>query len=304
MKKNSTEKSNAEASACAKLILLGEHSVVYGYPAIAVPLPSLRLHVRLKWADRDLVKASVEPEDTGKIVQSLNVARKFLNYNKHMEIEINSGFPMKARLGSSAALNVAIVKALADMECASLSTERISSIAYEMEKIFHGTPSGIDTTVSAYEKPIYFIKGKPPEFIKIKKPLSIIIANTGISASTKEVVAEVRSRREAEPGKYDAIFSKIGEISRKGRECIEEGNIDELGRLMSQNQQLLKEIGVSSPEIDRLVDVSMKNGSLGAKLTGAGKGGCIAALASPEDAGRIAEALKRHSMEAFVAGIQ
>ncbi|MBI3033691.1 mevalonate kinase [Candidatus Woesearchaeota archaeon] len=297
-------KKNAEASACAKLILLGEHSAVYGHPAIAVPLPSLRLNVRLKDADSYQVKAPVGPEDAEKIIQSLKVAGQLLDSVRKLEIGISSGFPMKAGLGSSAALNVAIARGLAEMEGIQPATGRIAEIAYEMEKIFHGTPSGIDTTVSAWEKPIYFIKGKPPEFIKPKKPLTIVVAFTGISSSTREVVAEVRAARDAEPEKYDGIFRDIEKVSEQGRKCMETGNLDKLGMLMGQDHQLLRKIKVSSPEIEMLVEAAVKSGALGAKLTGAGRGGCVIALSAPEDARRISDALRMHSGDVFVAKIQ
>lgn len=281
-----------QGDACGKVILFGEHSVVYGYPAIAVPLKNLRITVIAEESDKDLIEEE-SPEKKEKVQQSLNTARQMLGISQKFRIKLISKIPIGAGLGSSAALNVALLRALKQ----GITVEKTAEVAYEMEKIYHGTPSGIDTAVSAYEKPIFFIKGQKPEFIAVK-PLNIVIANTGDRVPTKKVVAEVREKREKEPEKYDRIMAKMGEISENARKHLEKGNINEIGLLMSQNQKLLEQIGVSSPELDNLISIALENGALGAKLSGAGKGGCIVAIAKDrESAERIKEGLKKHAKE-------
>ncbi len=283
-----------KADACGKVILFGEHSVVYGYPAIALPLKNLRITAIAEESDKDLIEEE-NPEKKEKIQQSLNTARQMLGISQKFRIKLISKIPIGAGLGSSAALNVALLRALKP----GITAEKTAEAAYEMEKIFHGTPSGIDTTVSAYEKPIFFIKGQKPEFIAVN-PLNLVIANTGDRVPTKQVVAEVREKREKETEKYDTIMAKIGEISENARKHLEKGNINQIGLLMSQNQKLLEQIGVSSPELDNLISIALENGALGAKLSGAGRGGCIIELSKDrESAERIKEGLEKHAKEAF-----
>ncbi|MBI2133451.1 mevalonate kinase [Candidatus Woesearchaeota archaeon] len=287
-----------QADACGKVILFGEHSVVYGYPAIAMPLMNIRLKATVAKTDSDKIE---EPdlEIREKLVQTIETARQLLGINCRISLKITSQIPIGAGLGSSAALNVAVTRALAKLEGMKRTAAQTAATAFEMEKIYHGTPSGIDTTVSSNEKPIYFIKGQNPDFIAAKQ-ISLVIANTGTRAPTKQVVAEVREKREKDTGKYDQIMAEIGEISGNARQCLQEGNVKMIGTLMNRNQKLLEQLGVSSPELNRLIATATDNGALGAKLSGAGKGGCIVAVAeSKKKAEGIADALRVVSKNAF-----
>ena len=299
-------KSSAEASACAKLILFGEHSVVYGYPAIAVPLTSLRLSITVQAARKDSVKApGLVAADRQKLLESLSVARQQMRLSKApLLITVSSQIPFRAGLGSSAAFSVALVRALARLTGKKLAAATVSQFAYELEKIYHGTPSGIDTTVSANEKPIFFIKGKPPQFIRLGSPLPLIIANSGSHVATKKVVADVRQRMENNPRQHAILFEKIGSIAMHARGFLEQGELVMVGKLMSLNQELLMELGVSSPALDRLVAKAHAHGALGAKLSGAGRGGCIVALAQRGTARKIFKALRLHGTEAFSVAVK
>ncbi len=291
-----------KGSACAKVILFGEHSVVYGYPAIAAPLQNAILDCFIKKSDKFAVKASLEDDDKERIIEAVKTAMELLKIKEFpAELRIRSNFPTKAGLGSSAALSVAIVRALSKE---GLSNDEVYSIAYEMEKIFHGNPSGIDNTVSAYKKTIYYIKGQKPEFIEIGQNFCLVVANTGDRALTRTVVAEVKERKKENPQKYEKIFENIGNITNEAREQLKKGNLERIGELMNRNQECLSQIGVSSTELDQLIAASLKSGALGAKLTGTGRGGCIIALAKNKNIAGIVKQLKPFSKAIIVSEIE
>ena len=173
-----------------------------------------------------------------------------------------------------------------------MTNEQVNALAYEIEKIHHGTPSGIDNTVITYAKPVYFVKGQPIEIFRVGKPFTVVIGDTGISAPTKEAVGDVCVLWEADKARWEKVFDKIGEIAKKAKEKIENGESEELGELMNQNHALLQEMTVSSPELDRLINAARKAGAWGAKLSGGGRGGNMIALVKPEIAETVAGSLK------------
>jgi mevalonate kinase len=174
----------------------------------------------------------------------------------------------------------------------SITDEGVNAFTYEIEKIHHGTPSGIDNTIVTYAMPVYFVKGQPIEVFKVGEPFTIVIADTGISAPTKESVGDVHKLWEADPAKWNKVFAEVGDISFAARRVIEEGWVNMLGVLMDENHALLQEMTVSSPELDHLVEAARNSGALGAKLSGGGRGGNMIALVTPERAENISSALK------------
>jgi mevalonate kinase len=145
------------------------------------------------------------------------------------------------------------------------------------EKIHHGTPSGIDNTVIAFEKPVYFVKGKVMDVCWVGRPFRLAIGDTGIVSQTRVAVGEVRAALEQDRERYEEIFDDIGTLAHMGREAVEVGDVEAIGRLMDANQKLLRLIGVSSPELEGLIEAARQGGALGAKLSGAGRGGNDAA---------------------------
>ena len=182
---------------------------------------------------------------------------------------------------------------------AELSSDEISALAYEVEKLHHGTPSGIDNTVIAFEQPVYFVRGEPIQSFRVARPFTIAIADTGIAAPTKIAVGDVRRAWEADHARYEALFDQVGAIVLEARAAIEQGNVDALGALMNANQKLLREIGVSSPEIEMLVDAAIRVGARGAKLSGAGRGGNVIALVD----GVTQDAIGRAMLDAGAHGM-
>ena len=211
--------------------------------------------------------------------------------SRGVEINITSTIPVASGLGSGAAVSVALIRALSSFISHPLSDEEVNSLAYEIEKLHHGTPSGIDNSVITYNQPVYFIKGQPIETFKVGKPFTIVIGDTGISALTKESVGDVRRMWLRDSVNLETIFDEIGQISLIARRSIESGKPELLGELMDQNHALLQSLTVSSPELDKLVDAARKAGALGAKLSGGGRGGNMIALAEQPKAESVAQAL-------------
>ncbi|MBN2006192.1 MAG: mevalonate kinase [Anaerolineae bacterium] len=290
-------------SAPGKIILCGEHSVVYGRPAIAVPVSDLRAYaevcpgspgtgllLRSQELRQEIALKNAPQEHTlGK------AARLVLQYLKKPEpdaiLTIRSSLPIAAGMGSGAAVAAASIHALSDYLGQELPTDTINTLTYEVEKIHHGTPSGIDNTVIAWEKPVYFVREQPTQVFNIGAPFHMLIASSGVAASTKEAVSEVRRRLTLAPDYYNAVFNCIGNMANAARAAVENGDISTLGILLDENHQLLKMMGVSLPELDRLIEAARSNGARGAKLTGSGQGGNIIALVDAEQLERVEDAL-------------
>jgi mevalonate kinase len=211
----------------------------------------------------------------------------------NLEIKITSTIPVASGLGSGAAVTVALTRSLAAQLNYSMTVEEVNAFAYEIEKLHHGTPSGIDNTVVTYAKPVYFVKGQPMEIFKVGQPFTIVIADTGISAPTKESVSDVRRLWLNDKSRWETVFDKIGEVSFTARRAIEAGKPELLGELMNENHALLQRLTVSSPELDQLVEAALNAGAGGAKLSGGGRGGNLIALVQPEIAESVSSSLKK-----------
>ena len=294
------------ASAPGKIILFGEHAVVYGRPALAIPVTQVHTDVHILgsvhpgiWIDASDVNLHAELNTLPSDHPIASVIHNFLFLSRvspfpNLEINISSTIPVASGLGSGAAVTVALTRALSSHFNFPMTDENINAFAYEIEKLHHGTPSGIDNTVVTYAKPVYFIKGQPIETFIVGKPFTIVIGDTGIRAPTKESVGDVRKLWESDQPKWESIFDEVGNIARKAREAIESGRWEELGNLMNQNHKLLQEMTVSSPALDTLVSAAGEAGALGAKMSGGGRGGNMIVLVPPD----LAEMISRRLMEA------
>ncbi len=291
------------ASAPGKIILFGEHAVVYGRPALAVPVAQIHADVEVT-ASRDAQTWIHAPDIS--LLTTLNslpsnhpiasvIHNLFFSLGispfPPLEIKISSTIPVASGLGSGAAVTVALLRSLSSFLFHPITDEEVNSFAYEIEKLHHGTPSGIDNTVVTYARPVYFVRGQPIETFKVGSPFTLVIADTGIRAPTKESVGDVRKLWEADKAKWEKVFDEIGEIVRQAKENIENGEWKSLGALMDANHSLLQQLTVSSPELDRLVGSARRSGASGAKLSGGGRGGNMIALVEKEKAAQVAEAL-------------
>ncbi len=291
------------ASASGKVILLGEHAVVYGRPALAVPVTQVRAHVEVTdsnrpgiWIEAPDIDLHASLTDLPQDQPIAAVIRNTLDQIRPsplppMEIHLRSSIPIAAGMGSGAAISVAAIRALAGYLHCPLSDETVSNLAYEIEKLHHGTPSGIDNTVITYALPIYYMKGKPIEILHPGGPFSLIVADTGIPALTKIAVSDVRRLWESDRQKWDSVFDRIGDLASAARAAILAARWEELGSLMDQNHTFLQELSVSSVELDGLVRAARDSGALGAKLSGGGRGGNMIALVPMEKIEGVSSAL-------------
>jgi len=292
------------ASAPGKIILFGEHAVVYGRPALAAPVTQVHADVEVTdsdstgvWIDAPDINLHAEvntlPSDhpIASVIHNIFFLSRITPF-PNLKINIHSTIPVASGLGSGAAVTVALTRALSSFIQYPMSDDDVNTFTFEIEKLHHGTPSGIDNTVVTYAKPVYFIKGQPIETFTTAKPFTIVIGNTGTPAPTKESVADVRKLWEADHQKWNNVFDRIGSIAKQARDAIESGEYSTLGNLMNQNHVLLQDLTVSSAELDTLVSAAVQAGALGAKMSGGGRGGNMIALVEKERAPHVSEALR------------
>ena len=306
------------ASAPAKVILFGEHSVVYGKPAIASAI-ELRTYVRAQFNDSGNIKIEAHDIKTPGLIVSFSEdkiyfetdygkAAEVLSYVRYaielaleesdkrvgIDVSITSQIPVGAGLGSSAAVAVATIGAVSRLLGLELSKEEIAKLGHKVELLVQGASSGIDPTVSAVGGFLYYKQGKfePLPFME----LPIVVGYTGSTGSTKELVAMVRKRYEEMPELVEPILEAMGKLVDKAKEIIlskldEEEKLTKLGELMNINHGLLDALGVSTKKLGELVYAARTAGAIGAKLTGAGGGGGMYALA-PGRQREVATAIK------------
>ena len=275
-----------------KVILFGEHAVVFGQPAIAVPLLDRQasvsiqplistpatVHFSAPDIDFEADLQSMQETHPFAIIADQIKQRKQLSHFPGMRITIRSTIPVASGLGSGAAVSVALAKAILSYLGFSYTTEEISDIAFHAEKAHHGTPSGIDNTVIAYQKGIIFQREKPVQWLNVGSPMHLLIVNSKIKKSTRSMVDSVREQVENKPDIFLPFIEQIGKVVLQAKPLLESGHVQELGSLMTENHGLLRQLGVSTQTLDEMVQLALDSGAFGAKLSGAGGGGNMIAL--------------------------
>lgn len=293
-----------------KVILFNEHFVVYGIPAIVSAIGNYTsakvepyTHPEVKLVDNRKATPKYKEDKQGQQQDSLDKMLKMMNIESSkdgLKITLGGDLYAASGVGASAASCVAVARGLSEYFHKPLSDEEINAIAFEGEKGYHGTPSGIDNTAATYGGLIWFEKGSPDviQRISIRNPIEIVMGNTGKVADTAAVVAGVKERREKNPQKYTGVFDRAENIAFLARRALQEHDLEGIGKFMNENHKLLQQIEVSSRELDFLVDVARDNGAYGAKLTGGGRGGNMLALTPGKDLQeQVANAIEKEGFQ-------
>ena len=302
------------AAGHGKIILFGEHAVVYGSRAIAAPVP-LAVRARIvdekdgvwlvipRWGVEQRLRSDPAKQMSFEVPAAL-MLRELGLADRSMRIEVYSEIPRAMGLGGSAAVAVAIIRALDRHFKLDLSNDQVNALAYQCECVAHGTPSGIDNTVATFGQPLVYRRGDPPEIhsLQLPKPVQFVIGMTGVEGLTAKMVARVRDGRERNRDVYDAMFKGIDALTVQAIEALKKNDLERLGELMNVCQGLLNGIQVSSWELEELIQVARENGALGAKLTGGGGGGSMIALC-PDNADTVIEAMRDAGYQAMGVSI-
>ena len=269
----------------SKIIWMGEHSVVYGYPAIAIPLQGIEVECHIYPAEE---KIHFDFYDT--LSTAVYAALEYLNHTDvSITYAIRSEIPQKRGMGSSAAVSIAAIRAVFDYFDQSIDMDTLEILVNKAEIIAHSNPSGLDAKTCLSDKVITFIRNIGFSTLDLDLDAYLIIADTGIYGNTREAVEKVAQAEEANL-LHLAVLGDLTEIVQK---AIQDKDIQKIGHMMTKAHAHLQAIGVSIDVSDQLVKLSLGNGALGAKMSGGGLGGCIIALASTKaDAEKISNALK------------
>ncbi|MFH1821448.1 MAG: mevalonate kinase [Methanobacteriota archaeon] len=303
-----------EGKGYGKVILFNEHFVVFGVPSIVsaiakVTTATIERTSGTGWTldDRRLATPGYKEDKLEQQRDSIERALKAAEVDAAktpIKITLGGDLVAASGVGASAASCVAIARALSDEFQLNFSDQRVNEIAYEGERAYHGTPSGVDNTAATYGGLLWFVKGKPIEQISIRAPVEIVLGNTGLVANTEAAVAGVRERKQKHPAEYDKIFNEAEELAYMAKKALVDYELKVVGKLMDKNHELLQAIEVSCKELDLLVKLSRYNGAYGAKMTGGGLGGNMVALTPGKDIqDMVGRAIEKEGFDALLTSI-
>jgi mevalonate kinase len=286
----------AEGFGFGKVILFGEHFVVYGLPGIASAISdrtvaTIEKSKKFTIVDNRPATEGYKTEKKGEMERSVKLILDFMKIDvaeTPVKITLSGDLMCASGIGASAAMATSIARAFSDYFNLRLDDDRINRISFEGEKGSAGTPSGIDNTCATFGGLLWFEKNMQGgenkiELIETKRPIEVVLGNTGISKETKEVVADVRKAREADPKKYERIFRDFRKLVSEGRKALDHYDLKTLGKLMDENHRLLKEMNLSCREAEEIISVAKMAGATGAKITGTGRGGLVILLTPGRD---------------------
>ncbi|KRM09422.1 mevalonate kinase [Paucilactobacillus suebicus] len=281
----------------AKIILIGEHSVVYGQPAIALPLSRVTCTATMtetltpvRTIDSRYFDGLITelPEQMAGVRKLLDRLIRYFNGEKdYWHLSITSMLPAERGMGSSAATAVAIIKSFFDYYDTSLDQDLLLKLADVEEQVTHRSPSGLDAATVSSIQPIWYVKGKQNESLSMNIDGTLLIVDTGVHGQTKEAIAAVKQELENNSTKATKRISHLGQLTTETRQHLIKNEVALLGKCLTLAQHDLSALSVSHPSIDSLIDVAMNEGALGAKLTGGGRGGCFLVLLPNESAAKL-----------------
>lgn len=302
-----------------KAIVLGEHAVVYGAPALAVPLPQLTVTARATWREPDggaegVILTPGGPDSPPQASYAGGLRDLVAHFKEWAgvvgdlgaDIRIDCAVPQGRGLGSSAACARAVVLALADLVGRRPDAGTVFDLVQVSEKVTHGRSSGIDAVATGATAPLLFRSGSvqelsvpPPDRgspqvrertggpARTGRPSGdealFVVADSGVSGSTKEAVELLRRGFERDPGTREAFVGRVSELTEAAVRDLADGRWRDFGARLTENHRLLRECGISTDRIDALVEVALGAGGLGAKISGGGLGGCVIVLAGGPD---------------------
>jgi len=294
-------------SAPGKIYLFGEHAVVYGEPAIACAI-NLRASVSVEMASSGKItidamdkRANCSSEEFKYVCCAAQMIKQLFETDFGAEITIRSELPPRQGLGSSAAVTVSTIKALTESLGIELDNETVAKIGHKVEKEVQGTASPADTFVSSTGGMVLVEEAKTSHLAQLDTP--IIIGATGVERATRDVIAFVSDLKKKYPSVVSDVMSSIGGITRLGEQKLADGDLVSVGELMNINQGLLESLGVSDVTLSRLIYAARTAGALGAKITGAGRGGCILAIATDGKVDHVTQAIAKQGAVVLTTAI-
>lgn len=281
-----------KVSAPGKLMLMGEHSVVYGYPCLVTAVDK-RLYVEAEITDkREDQIITPQVKESRFVLETLAHFREKFNLHKRIKIITKGDFSHNVGLGSSSAVTVATFKALSEIFSKPLSLHQIFDLSHEVNLKIQGVGSGFDLAAAAFGGTLYFSKvGKEIEPLNIEN-LSLVVGYSGIKADTPFYVRKVAEAFKDRKNEMENIFKEIENFVNKAKLYLKNKDYFLLGDAMNRNHKLLQNLGVSIAQLDKMIGISVKNGAYGAKLSGAGGGDCMIALAPNEKISKIEKAIE------------
>ncbi len=299
----------------AKIILCGEHAVVYGQPAIAVPFSALgaivnaepNVHggglvidaqdIRQTFTLTPPAKTSEQITTPNGLIYAAELTLRVLDLPvPDLILHIRSDIPIGGGMGSGAAVTTALIDELSRMLGKPLDRELLNTLVYDVEKMYHGTPSGVDNTVIVFNQPVYFVRDQSPQPIAVgdaaDSPMTLLVADSGLPGSTRETVAHVRRQYEVDPNRVQPLLKQIGVLVDQARSALAAGDWQALGTALNEDHALLQALGVSTAQLDRLTQAARAAGAFGSKLSGGGGGGNVIAVVAADAVQRLTVALR------------
>lgn len=271
-----------ESKTFGKLILMGEHSVVYHKPAISIPIRKLRIKIKIKEASKHMLFINNNDFTNNNEVSDVNVLINKLNQdykiNKNYYIKVSTNLPHQKGLGFSAAFSVELIKAYCRFHKINITKDELVKYVLLTEKLNHLDPSGIDMMTVINNKPLYFIKEKEVRPFKINLKGYLLVVETKFKSNTKESINNLKKYINNNQDISKKLLNNLEEITIKTKETINNQDIITLGKLFNKGHNILKKLGISHDEIDHLIRLSLDYDALGAKITGGGNGGCFIVL--------------------------